>query len=99
MERAKAVNKLEKARVEGVDPTTIDTDLEEVIATERYEFIERVEKETVIKKKMPESVSDKLDKVFLNKWLAFPIFIIIMFIIVIKMVLLEMFHQLICTEL
>ena len=30
VERAKAVNKLEKARVEGVDPTTIDTDLEEV---------------------------------------------------------------------
>ena len=30
-----------------------DTDLEEAIATERYEFIERVEKETVIKKKMP----------------------------------------------
>lgn len=58
-----------------------DTDLEEVIATERYEFIERVEKETVIKKKMPESVSDKLDKVFLNKWLAFPIFIIIMFLV------------------
>lgn len=58
-----------------------DTDLEEVIATERYEFIERVEKETVTKKKMPESVSDKLDKVFLNKWLAFPIFIIIMFLV------------------
>ena len=30
---------------------------------------------------MPESVSDKLDKVFLNKWLAFPIFIIIMFLV------------------
>ena len=30
VERAKAVNKLEKARVEGVDPTTIDTDLVEV---------------------------------------------------------------------
>lgn len=58
-----------------------DTDLEEVIATERYNFIEKVEKESVTKKKMPESVSDKLDKIFLNKWFAFPIFIIIMFLV------------------
>lgn len=58
-----------------------DTDLEEVIATERYEFIEKVQKNSVNKKEIPESMSDKLDKVFLNKFVAFPIFILIMFLI------------------
>lgn len=58
-----------------------DTDMEEVIATERYDFIERILKETVIKKKKAASMSDKLDKIFLNKFLAFPIFAAIMFAI------------------
>ena len=58
-----------------------DTDLEEVIATERYKFIENVKKESVEKKEMEESSTDKLDKIFLNKWIAFPIFAIIMFLV------------------
>lgn len=58
-----------------------DTDLEEIIATERYSYIERVKKVSVSKKEMPETISDKLDKIFLNRWLAFPIFIIIMFLV------------------
>lgn len=58
-----------------------DADMEETIATQRYNFIEKVVKESVTKKKMSESVSDKLDKIFLNKWLAFPIFIAIMFLV------------------
>lgn len=58
-----------------------DTDLEEVIATERYNFIEKVKKESVIEKKTSESLSDKLDKVFLNKFAAFPIFVVIMFLV------------------
>ena len=58
-----------------------DTDLEEVIATERYSFIENVKKDVIKKKIVPESISDKLDKIFLNRWLAFPIFIIIMFLV------------------
>ncbi|MBQ9298588.1 MAG: ferrous iron transport protein B [Clostridia bacterium] len=58
-----------------------DTDLEEVIATERYAFIEKVKKEAVKEKNMPESITDKLDKVFLNKWLALPIFVVVMFLV------------------
>lgn len=58
-----------------------DTDFEEVIATERYSYIEKVKKQSVIQKKDYESISDKLDKVFLNKFIAFPIFIIIMFFV------------------
>lgn len=58
-----------------------DTDLEEVIATERYNFIEKVKKEAVIEKKSIETISDKLDKVLLNKFAAFPIFVVIMFLV------------------
>lgn len=58
-----------------------ETDLEEIIATERYEFIEQVKKQTLTKRKIKETLSDKLDKVFLNKWLGLPIFILIMFMV------------------
>lgn len=58
-----------------------DTDLEEVVATERYAFIEKIKQEVYKKKNVGKSASDKLDKIFLNKWLAFPIFIVIMFLV------------------
>ena len=58
-----------------------DTDIEEVVATERYELIEKVKKSSVVKAETKESVSDKLDKIFLNKWIAFPIFAVIMFLV------------------
>ena len=58
-----------------------DTDLEETIATERYEFIENAKTKSFKKIKIEESMSDKLDKIFLNKWLAFPLFVIIMFLV------------------
>ena len=58
-----------------------DTDLEETIATERYSFIEKVKKQSVVQVPVKTIFSDKLDKIFLNKWLAFPIFIVIMFLV------------------
>ena len=58
-----------------------DTDLEEVIATERYSFIEKVKNESVKEKENITTFSDKLDKILLNKWIAFPIFIIVMFLV------------------
>ena len=58
-----------------------DTDLEEIIATQRYKFIEGVKEKSFKKIKISENPSDKLDKIFLNKWLAFPIFTLIMFLI------------------
>lgn len=58
-----------------------DTDLEETIATQRYQFIEQVKKQVVKGKPLKETISDKLDKIFLNKWLAFPIFIVIIFLV------------------
>ncbi len=58
-----------------------DTDMEEEIATQRYKFIEKVKKECVVKRIMPIGMTEKLDKIFLNKWLAFPIFVVIMFLV------------------
>ena len=58
-----------------------DTDFEETIATQRYKFIENVKSKTFNKVKSSETISDKLDKVFLNRWLAFPIFVLIMFLV------------------
>lgn len=58
-----------------------ETDLEETIATERYLFIENAKKNSFKQSIKRESLSDKLDKVFLNKWLAFPIFVVIMFLV------------------
>ena len=58
-----------------------ETDLEETIAIQRYDFIEQTKKQTVIQISQQESISDKLDKIFLNKWISFPIFVVIMFLI------------------
>ena len=58
-----------------------DTDLEEVVATERYTFIETTKLECVKEKENVITLSDKLDKIFLNKWIAFPIFVVIMFLV------------------
>ncbi len=58
-----------------------DTDFEEIIATQRYNFIEKVREKTVIYKPVKDDLSDKLDKIFLNKWIAFPIFVVIMFLV------------------
>lgn len=58
-----------------------DIETEETIATERYNFIEEVVNECVSRKKVNGNISEKLDKIFLNKWFAFPIFIVIMFLV------------------
>ena len=58
-----------------------DTDLEEIIATERYEFIEKAKAECVKEKENVVTLSDKLDKILLNKWIAFPIFVLVMFLV------------------
>ena len=58
-----------------------EEDLEETIATQRYQFIEKIKKISVIEKQIKETISDKIDKILLNKWLSFPIFVAIMFLI------------------
>lgn len=56
-------------------------DTEQMIASQRYDFIEKVKKEAVVDKNKKKTITDKLDKVLLNKFAAIPIFVCIMFLI------------------
>lgn len=57
-------------------------DIEEIIANGRYEYVVKSKKRSVeIIKPSKETKTDKIDKVLLNKWLSFPIFIAIMFLV------------------
>ena len=58
--------------------THFDIDTEQLIAHQRYNFVEKVKQKSVVQSQKPKSVTDKIDKVILNKWLAIPIFIAIM---------------------
>lgn len=56
-------------------------DIEEIIANARYDYIVEIKNKSITIKPVKENKSDKLDKIFLNKFIAFPIFIIIMFLV------------------
>ncbi len=58
-----------------------DDDAESIITNERYEFIARVVKDSVKKKRTGLSVSDKIDQVVTNRILALPIFAAVMFLV------------------
>ena len=59
-----------------------DDDSDSIIASERYDFIEEVlEKVTVRKKAGDLSPSDRIDRVVTNRWLALPIFALVMFVV------------------
>lgn len=60
---------------------TYKMDIEEIIANARYEYIVKIKNKSTTITPIKETMSDKLDKIFLNKFLAFPIFIVIMFLI------------------
>jgi len=60
----------------------LDDDCESIIIAERYTYIDSIIKDCVkIKNKGKLSTSDKIDKVVTNRWLALPIFAVIMFIV------------------
>lgn len=60
----------------------LEDDSESIITTERYSYIDSIIKDCVkIKHKGKLSVSDKIDRVVTNRWLALPIFAIVMFIV------------------
>lgn len=80
-ERFKELNTTEIKAIATNVSKNYETDLEETIATERYTFIEKAKKASFKQSIGRESTSDKLDKIFLNKWLAFPIFVVIMFLV------------------
>lgn len=53
-------------------------DIEQVVASEKFDFISKVKNECLSGKEKKENLTDKLDKIFLNKWLSIPIFACIM---------------------
>ncbi len=82
----KHISSATKEKIEKVEKK-YDMDGEELIACLRYDFIDEVKKECftneeieIREKQANKKISwtDKLDKIFLNKWAAIPIFIAIM---------------------
>jgi ferrous iron transport protein B len=59
----------------------LDDDSESIIVSERYEYIGRIIKTCLQKKRVGTTSSDKIDRVVTNRWLALPIFAAIMFIV------------------
>ncbi|MFX1564031.1 MAG: ferrous iron transport protein B, partial [Promethearchaeota archaeon] len=56
-----------------------ESSIELQLADRRYEVIEQLTRKSVKRKKTSISWSDRLDHVFLNKWLGIPLFLVIMF--------------------
>ena len=56
---------------------TYDMDREQIIADQRYQYVTKLKQNCCIEKAMPESITDKLDKIVLNKYLALPIFLLV----------------------
>lgn len=91
--RFKAVKLLERdVRLAPVTSTRIEQsaaaleksegmDTEQIFADARYKYIARAKEAAITVEAPKESVTDKLDKVFLNKWAAIPIFAAIMALI------------------
>ena len=59
----------------------MDDDSESIITNERYEYIAKVMKSCVRKKKKALTTSDKIDRIVTNRWLALPIFVVVMFLV------------------
>ena len=61
---------------------TFDDDTESIITNERYVYITSIIKDCVAKnKKNALTTSDKIDKIVTNRWLALPIFALVMFVV------------------
>ncbi len=59
-----------------------EDDTESIITNERYVYIASIIKDCVVKnKKRTVTTSDRIDKVVTNRWLALPIFALVMFLI------------------
>lgn len=60
----------------------LDDDAESIIVNERYGYISSIIDECLIKSsEQKESVSDRIDKVVTNRFLALPIFVVVMFLV------------------
>ena len=59
-----------------------DDDTESIITNERYLYISSIIKDCIVKNKKDElTTSDKIDRIVTNRWLALPIFAVVMFLV------------------
>ena len=58
-----------------------DDDAESIITNERYEYIAKLMKQTYVKKHSGMNVSDRIDRFVTNRWLALPIFAVVMYLV------------------
>ena len=59
-----------------------DDDTESIITNERYVYITSIIKDCVVKnRKNALTTSDKIDRIMTNRWLALPIFAVVMFVV------------------
>lgn len=56
-------------------------DCESIIANARYVYIESVIQKCFVRKTVGLSISDKIDRIITNRWLALPIFVGVMFLV------------------
>lgn len=59
----------------------MDDDAESIITNERYLYIASIIKDCLKKKQTGMTTSDKIDRIVTNRWLALPIFAVVMFIV------------------
>lgn len=73
--------KVEVERIIADAEVKYEDDGEGIITDARYEFVEKVIKDTVKKGRSGLTTSDKIDRVVTNRWLALPIFAALTFLI------------------
>ena len=67
---------------ESIITNEMDDDSESIITNERYEFITGLLEGSYVKKNAGNmTISDKIDRVVTNRWLAIPIFLLIMWVV------------------
>ncbi|MDR0819624.1 MAG: ferrous iron transport protein B [Oscillospiraceae bacterium] len=59
----------------------LDDDAESIIANGRYEFVEGVVAKCLVRHTLGTSVTEKIDKIMLNRWAALPLFAVIIFLV------------------
>ena len=72
---------LRKSRSKDVIEKVYKKNITEVVASQKYDYISRVRDKCLKCQNRKETITDKLDKIFLNRWLAIPIFAVIMSLI------------------
>lgn len=69
-----------RAAVERLD-AEYDGDLDIMVANARYDFVAKVAGEALVREgEMTQTMTDKIDRIVLNRWLGLPIFLLIMYV-------------------